>query len=1068
MRISRRLLGAIVALGVSLFSPAGLSAQGVTTGAIGGLVVDDAGTPVDAAQIEVINRSTGFSSAGLTRSNGRYLISGLEVGSNYAVTVRRIGNEPQTRERISVSLGNITEVNFSLVRQATVIGTVEILGDVAGDFAPTRTGVATTVSDSALRRLPTLNRNFTDFVALTPQIATTQNGGLSGGGVNNRYNAIQIDGVSESDLFGLGSTGQPGGQARGKSISIEAVKEYQVLLTPFDIRQGNFSGALINAVTKSGTNEFEGTAFYYTRSDKLARDVPYLPAYDRDQYGFSLGGPIVKNRVHFFLAPEWQVEEAPNSGQFLGQSTGFVGNPTVIQAFRDAVQARGIEAGSTGILQKKNPLQNVFGRLDFALPLASRLVLRHNYGYAEDDVFSRSSTSSFLLTSNAYFFQSAKNSTAAQLFTNFSNGAYNELQFNYTTIRDRRTPRVASPQLVVRDQTTNNQLLIAGADRFSMGNELDQDIIEIREDYSQSFGNHQITVGGQAQFFDIRNLFARDSYGIWQFASVDALTAGTPEGYSAGVSLGGPIQVDMDASQYSLYAQDQWQPSTNLALTFGLRMDVPVLSSKPAFTQSVFDAFQRRTDEVPSGNILISPRIGFNLQVPGPDEQQVRGGVGMFAGRPAFVWLSNAYQNSGSGLGLFTCGREGSTTNTSPVPTFSLSGTPPAACGDGVGPSGNLSLVDLIDKDLKFPQTLRATLGYDRRLPMGFVGSIEGLYTRNVNDFFYVNRGIVQQTATDVNGRIMYGTVTQTTAGNPTSGSRVTVARAQAGFNDVIDATNTSKNYSYSFTGQLQRRFTDAFEASASYTFTRARDVQSPTSSQGQSNWRFGRSVGTANQFSEEVGVSLFDVPHKILVSGTYSFRTKTDLSVIYIGNSGVPFEYVYSSFDANADGVNSNDLIYVPTSAENVAAAYRDNASLGGTTYTAQVQADAFEDFIEGSKCLSKQRGQILDRTSCRTPWQNLVNVSLRQRLPEYRGNELALQVDVFNFLNLVNEEWGAQSFAGNNANVPLLGVAGMSDNAVATQRPTLTFNPTTERFNARNASSNYQIQLALRYSLF
>jgi outer membrane receptor protein involved in Fe transport len=1072
MRTYRQFL-ALASLALAAVLGAGpLDAQGVTTGAIGGTVRDDEGQLVDAAQVQVVNRATGATTGGITRANGRYLVSGLDVGGNYSVTVRRIGFQPEQRDGIVVSLGQVTTLDFALVRAATVISGVSVTANVADEFVATRTGVATTVSDSALRRLPTLNRNFTDFVALTPQIATAQNGGLSGGGVNNRFNSIQIDGASESDLFGLGATGQPGGQARGKSISIEAVKEYQVLLTPFDVRQGNFAGALINAVTKSGTNDFEATAFYYTRDADLARSQPYLTEYSRDQYGFSLGGPIVKDRVHFFVAPEWQLEEAPSAGQYLPASgtapAGFVGNPAVIQDFQDALADLGIDPGSTELLQKKNPLQNVFGRLDFQLPWSSRLVLRHNYGYAEDDVFSRTATNSFPLTSNAYFFQSTKNASVAQLFTNFANGGYNELQLNYTTIRDRRTPRSPIPLLVVRDQTTSNQLILAGAERFSMGNELDQDIVEVRNDYSQSFGNHRVTVGGQAQFFDIRNLFNRDSYGIWQFASVDDLRAGTPEGYSGSTSLGGPIPVNMDASQWSFYGQDEWRPTADFSLTYGLRMDVPILSSKPPHTESVETAFGRNTDDVPSGNILWSPRVGFNWQVPGASEQQLRGGVGMFAGRPAFVWLSNAYQNSGSGLGLFTCGREGSTTTTNTVPVFDLDAPPPAECGNGVGPSGNLSLVDLLDEDLNFPQTLRATLGYDRRLPWGFVGSIEGLYTRNVNDFFYVNRGLAASAAQDKRGRVMYGTVTQTTAGNPTGGARVTVARAQPGFNDVIDVVNTSRNFSWNITSQLRRRFSRTFEATAAYTYSRVRDVQSPTSSQGQSNWRFGRSVGRVNQYEEVLGTSLFDVPHKIVVAGTFSFRTKTDLSVIYTGNSGVPFEYVYSSFDANADGVNSNDLIYIPTAAENVAARFRDNATLGGTVYTATEQAEGLEAFIQGSECLRGQRGRIMGRNSCRSPWQNLVNVSLRQRLPNISGNELALQLDVFNFLNLLNDEWGEQAFAFNNANVPLLGVAGVTSNDVTTQDPVLTFNPTTERFNARNSSSNYQIQLAVRYSLF
>ncbi|HEX6058902.1 MAG TPA: carboxypeptidase-like regulatory domain-containing protein, partial [Gemmatimonadaceae bacterium] len=276
---------ALASLALAALLGAGpLAAQGVTTGAIGGVVRDDTGQPLAGAQVQVVNRATGYSAGALSRASGRYIVPGLEVGSAYTVTARRIGTSPETRENVVVTLGQETTVDFRLTTQAAVLSGVEVTADVDQTFAATRTGVSTTISDSALRRLPTLNRNFTDFVTLTPQISTS-GPGLSGGGVNNRYNSIQIDGANASDLFGLGSTGQPGGQARGKSIPLDAVKEYQVLLTPFDVRQGNFAGALINAVTKSGTNDFRATAFYYTRNESLARDADFLAEFERTQYG---------------------------------------------------------------------------------------------------------------------------------------------------------------------------------------------------------------------------------------------------------------------------------------------------------------------------------------------------------------------------------------------------------------------------------------------------------------------------------------------------------------------------------------------------------------------------------------------------------------------------------------------------------------------------------------------------------------------------------------------------------------------------------------------------------------
>lgn len=1057
MRTYRQLL-TLASLALAAMLGAGpLGAQGITTGAIGGIITDDNGQPLEGAQVQVVNRATGYTTGALSRASGRYIVPGLEVGGAYAVTARRIGTTPETRENIVVTLGQETTVNFRLTTQAAVISGVEVTADMDQTFAATRTGVSTTISDSALRRLPTLNRNFTDFVTLTPQISTS-GPGLSGGGVNNRYNSIQIDGANASDLFGLGATGQPGGQARGKSIPLDAVKEYQVLLTPFDVRQGNFAGALINAVTKSGTNDFLATAFYYTRNESLARDADFLAEFERTQYGFSLGGPIVKDRAHFFIAPEWSEETTPALGPYLGQpaSEGTVPvDQTSVDAFRTALQGHGIEAGSGGLVNNVNPLNNLFARLDFALPSNNRLVLRHNYAYAEDDNFSRSN-SGFRLTSNGYFFQSAANSSVAQLFSSFSNGGFNELQLNYITIRDRRTPNVASPQVIVRDVVPGTDL-IAGSERFSMGNELDQDIIELREDYTQSFGSHRVTVGTQNQWFKIRNLFGRDSYGVYTFASIDSLELGLPEQYNVGVDLGGGIPVNMRAAQYSVYAQDVWDVRPGFTLTYGLRLDIPVLSSEPALNDTVLVAFGRNTQEVPSANVQYSPRVGFNWKIPGAEEQQLRGGVGLFVGRPAFVWLSNAYQNSGTGLGLFQCG-DAEDATPGVVPDFEPDpSNQPTQCVDGSGPSGagRSNLIDLLSPDLKFPQTMRFAIGYDRRLPYDVVASIEGLYTRNINDFFYENIGIDEQATLGPDGRVMYGTV-------GTNG-RATVDYVRVGFRDVINVTNTSKNYSFNISTELRRRFSERLELRAAYAFSRVRDVQSPTSSQGISNWRFGRSIAGSHD-AQSVGISLFDQPHKFVVSGSYTFPTKTDLSVIYVGHSGVPFDYVYNG-DANADGVSTTDLLYVPTAAENTAAIFVDDADFG----TAEVQSAAFEEFINGSECLSENRGSILERNGCRSPWQNRIDLSLRQRLPTIAGNEVALQIDVFNFTNLLNKDWGQQRLLpGGFSNVTVLRIVGATTADPATQQLLYKFNPDTERFTSQNTGSNYQIQAAVRYSFF
>jgi hypothetical protein len=424
---------------------------------------------------------------------------------------------------------NLT-LDFRLQRQAFIMSTVSVTAETDPILSSDRTGAAMVISDSALRRLPSLDRTFTDFVVLSPEVSDA-GPGLSGGGVNNRVNNIQIDGASENDLFGLGDTGQPGGQARGKSIGLESVREYQVLLAPFDVRQGNFGGVLVNAVTRGGTNELHGSLFFSSRSEGLARNVDYVRSqeYRQTQFGFSLGGPLVRDRVHLFIAPEFQRRFEPARGPYLGQSSGFPTSADEIDRFRSTLSGFGIDAGSAGPARNANPLRNIFARLDVAPSINTRLVLRHNYGRAEDDVLARDATL-LRLTSNAHAFTSVKGSTVAQLYTSFERGAGNELIVGYNRIRDDRRAVSASPQVQVDVPTLTGGTvrLRAGAENSSQGTEVDQDVVELTDNFTFPIGQHRVTVGTKNQFYRIRNLFAQNSFGVWEFASVDSLARGEP------------------------------------------------------------------------------------------------------------------------------------------------------------------------------------------------------------------------------------------------------------------------------------------------------------------------------------------------------------------------------------------------------------------------------------------------------------------------------------------------------------------------------------------------------------
>ena len=1045
---------------VALMFSVGVAGAQVTTGSIGGRVTDESGAGLEAVQIQVRATTTGATRTAVTNTNGNFLVLGLEVGSGYDVTARRIGFEPVTRRGQNVTIGQTTRVDIQLTARATVLAGQIIVSEIDPVITGTRTGVGTTVSDSALQRLPTLGRNFTDFVALTPQVSTS-GPGLSGGGTNNRYNNIQIDGATESDLFGLGSTGQPGGQARGKSIGLESVKQYQVLLSPFDVRYGNFAGALINAVTKSGTNTLSGSAYYFYRDESMTRSQPYLNDFKQSQYGFSLGGPIIKDRVHFFVNPEFQEQSTPASGPYIGLAGANVPSQTDVDNYNAVLTGLGLPTSTGGSRVNENPLKNIFVRFDFlGLPLNSTLVLRHNYGEASDDNFSRSFTSStFALLNNGYAFTSRKGATVAQLRSAFDNGWYNELNAGLTTIRDRRAPYVAGAPQIFTDMGVYN--IQSGSERFSQGNELDQDILEITNNLVIPAGDHRLTFGATYSSYKARNLFAQSIFGVWSFNSLTDFQNGAANQYIVGVPINGDANVRFTSSMAGAYVQDEWNVNSKLNVTLGLRYDVPSFADTPPTNPVVLADFGRNTADVPSGNGTISPRVGFNYDLTGDQRNQLRGGVGLFAGRPAYVWLSNAFQNSGMGGNpLLTC-------NAAVAPTLNATtaATPPTQCTNGATPALGAE-INLLRSDLKFPQNLRASFGYDRDLGNGLIATFEAMYTKAVNSLFYENIALAGPIGNDPNGRVMYG---------PRPNAPVL---AVANRSLVLDVSNQSKDYSKQFTAGIQRRWRDNWEGSLFYTFTKARDIQGLTSSTAFSQYRFGRPAGISPQNSTSLSRSLFEQPHRVIASFSYSFPTETSVSLTYFGESGSRYHYLYgggSNGDLNGDGVG-NDLVYIPNNTTDPNEIIF--VASGATTVAAQ-QA-SFEEFISSNACLNNQRGRIMEAGSCVEPWRNTVNVSVRQSLGALglgtvlntsALNRLTLQLDVFNLANFINRDWGAirtAGFAGGNIlNLSYNSLENPAGSLVGGQtRPRFVWNTSTQALNQQNIASNYRLQFSVRYA--
>jgi hypothetical protein len=1052
-----------------------LLAQGTTTVAIRGTVRTSAGAVADGSRVVVLNTSTGFVVESEVR-HGRFLVQGLEAGGPYAVIVDGLGFLPERREPVFLTLGEPLDLAFVL-RPAPV--PVDTLRAVAAVFprANAHGGPATTVPDSLVHRLPTLNRSFYDFVVLAPQVSTKigfQRNGVSGAGANLRFNSFLINGAQERVVNGSVSAASN----VGKSLPIDAVKEYQVLVAPYDARYGDFAGALINTVTKSGTNELEGSAFVYWRNDRLSRGGELAPSqpYERLQYGFSLGGPIVKDRVHFFVAPEFQRLTSPAPGPFVGQSAAATPPLPVSEAdlarLEGIVGGYGLTPGSAGHVEIATPLRNLFARLDVALPgWSSRILGFVSYAGSEDEAFSRSAPDTFALSSTRVTGAGGSRLTAIQLHTDLGRdgGGHNELLVSHSSDWMDFLPDARQPLLKVLVPGTSGDLVTVttGAAERAQGRFGRAWSIRVKDELNHSWGpDHLLVLGAEVERFRSERGGVVGGYGTWTFSSLDSLAQGIAERFEIRRDFGS-ASVPLSGGQYAAYLGDEWRAGERLSVTMGIRADLLDIDGHAPYNALVDSIFGRRTDEMPGRRMHLSPRVGFTWDAFGTGRDQLRGGIGVFTGRPPLAWLHPALFNYGVGIGVLRCGSRPADAGLPPpfVPDYR---TAPLACATGPAlETAPLGDVDLLDRNLRLARSLRASLAWDRRLPWGLIATSEALVSRNLSDFLFVNLNLEGPQGVDRFGRVLYGT---------TSPGGLASPALRSDFSGVIDLRNTSRNYTYQLSTRVERRFAQGMAASVSYTFSRVRDVQSPSrvNMPGTALWADARAV-SGHHDDPSQGISLNDLPHRLVAALTYTApwpRWSTDFSFYYVGESGSPFTYLAGGAggrgDLNADGSNANDPIYVPSDAfdpDEIVFSGRSDAAGSDNSPAAQAdrvlaQQAAFEGFIERTPCLRRQRGGFVERNSCREPWSHTTIASIRQTIP-LGARAVELELDVFNVLNLLNGDWGRYRVAAPR----LLEHVGQTPAPPEAAQPIFRFDTSRSDWTTLQTESAFQLQLAVRY---
>jgi hypothetical protein len=1140
MNISRRILrSASLIVATLVGSASALAAQGVTTGAVTGTVRDAQGAPVEGAQIQVINRATGFRAGGVTRSNGLYYVQGLEVGGPYTVRARRIGFEPVEKNDIIVTLSQATRVDLTLNAAATQLQGVQVIASAATtEISPTKQGPSTQVSDTVIQAIPNLARNVTDLVKLTPQVSRSCNEnsptssstatygcGASAGGQYNRYNNFTIDGANQNNRFNLNSSGGlPGNAGGGRIVSPGAVKEFKVLLAPTDVRQANFTGMLVNAVTKSGTNTWEGGATYAFRNEDLSAVNYRNTAIDFKQYGVTLGGPIIRDKLHFFIAPEWQVRTTTAGGAFVGGSTGSTGTQLNISSdsialVQSLIQSKmGFDPGTSGRVDNDNPLTNLFARFDWQLNDVHRIVFRELYNKTDNISFSRNSNTfrndplqqnqGFRLGSNLFKGRNSNQSSVIQAYSNFASGRSNEFIAAYNTIKDERIVPQVTPEMSVGvvpagatgSAATNPTAAITfGTEQFSIGNLLDQKILELQDNVTIPLGTHTATIGARYERARMYDNFPQALGGVWVFPNIAALQNLKPSGYAVAYPNSGnadDIPAAFTTNMWSAYAQDQWSSRT-LTVTAGVRADVPSISEKPAENTAISNQFKAagldiHTSATPKTRILWSPRIGINWDINGNQTNQLRANTGVFTGPPPFILVANAYQNTGLGLVRLSC-----TGNSVPAFTIDQANLPHACLGQNPpanGAAGTLG-INLTDPNFKYPQSYVMSAGYDHLLPFGFIGTVEGLYRHAINGVRIIDRNLLGprmvngQIYTDKNGRVLYADTINANGSITNLKQKAITSVNGTNFTEgAIYLTNQSKDYNWTLTGQLKKNFTNSFTATAAYTYNRAYDIQSLTSDRAISNWRNGREYSTQER-DDQLTTSAFERRHRLIAYGVYTapwLRTKapTQFTVYFERQSGSPITYV-SSLDLNGDGQAGNDPIYVPTSATDPNEIKIGSMNSAGVFTQDAAAAQAFDSFISSQKCLDTQRGTIMKRNSCFSPWQNRMDVSVKQSLPTVRGQRFSAQLDILNFANAFGKvlehvdgkdrNWGRFNsmtlsafpqqtvLSGNTSG----GSIARSPGALNQSMPVYTFNTSVRNSGPFNFVNNlgYQMQLTFKY---
>jgi outer membrane receptor protein involved in Fe transport len=1034
-----------------------------TTSSIKGIVKSSSAELLPGANVLAIHTPTGSKYSALSNADGRFNILNMKIGGPYKVVVSFIGFQNQEFNDVYLELGKAFSLDVLLIDESQKLEEVKVVSSKNKVFQSGRTGAETTIGRKELAALPSISRSAEDFTRMEPSAS-----GGSFGGRNDQYNSYSLNGAVFNNPFGLDAA-TPGGQTGSQPISLDAIDQIQVATAPYDVTLSGFTGASVNAVTKSGTNEFHGTAYSFFRNQdltgsKIKGEKIFVPSLEQTQAGFSIGGPIIKDKLFFFA--NYEIDKRSDLGSNFvandGNGTTGINESRVLETdLRNVSNALSTLGYNTGVFQgftHNSDSNKGIVKLDWNINDNHKLAVIYNFLNASKDKpahptalgFRGPNASILQFEKSGYQINNELDSFLLELNSKFSETVSNKLQAGYTHFNDYRNPfSTPAPVITIQDGSGSNYI-IAGHEPFSMNNTLDQKVIQITDNLNYTTGDHAFTFGGSFEKYEFKNSFNLTAYenfanpnyygSFRPYSDVATFLAdaanpfitstikqnlqyaqdqfNTKNAFGAGNDKGWKL-AELNVGQLAFYVQDDWSINDNFKLSLGVRADKPLYfntsdliqkyidtdngatrdNSKDYFDPETAAAVKLISTTLPSNKILWSPRLGFNWDIQGDKTTQLRGGTGIFTGKLPFVWLGN--QVSGADDSFF----------------------------------------QIMDKDFKWPQVFRTSLGLDHKFNNNYIVTVDLSYNKDINGVHVQNWGLKTPTANLVG-----------------ADARAIYSSSDKGANNAYVMTNSDKGSVFNGSVKVQKNFDNGLYASLAYNYLVAKDVNSIEAEITGDAFAFNPALGNVN--NAVLSNSKYGDTNRFIGVASKKWKYGNDkwattVSTFFEYAQGGRFNYIYGG-DINNDGSGTNDLIYIPTSAE-----------ITGMTFTGgPSQGVAYDQFISQDDYLSGRRGQYAERYGALSPWRGkwdfkfMQDYNFKISSASDKKNTIQFSIDVLNLGNLLNSDWGL-------VQVPTsVQPIGVSVDQV-TKIPTYTFNGAqTKTFNYdASLASRWQAQFGIRY---